>query len=111
MSPDLKHARPVAAALALVVGLTFTAPPASAEGPEAAAAPRPVSAAAAAKVAAFPAASLAQAAPAAPAAPSTDKSFFRTGPGIAALVLMAVGTGLMIHSTQSDRDKVRSPIR
>jgi hypothetical protein len=102
----------VAAALALVVGLTLTAPPASAEGTEAATAPRPVSAAAAAKVAAFPAASLAQATPAAPAATTTDsRSFFKTSQGIAALVLMAVGTGLMIHSTQSDRDKVRSPIR
>ena len=67
MTRYLKHARLLAGALALVVGLTLVAPPAFAAGP--APDPRPIAAAATAKVEAMPAATpRRQAAPAAPAA-------------------------------------------
>lgn len=36
-----------------------------------------------------------------------DRSFFKTGPGILVLAVMAVGTGYAIYSTQNDR--IKSP--
>jgi hypothetical protein len=110
----LKHARHLAGALALIVGLTLVAPPAFAA--EAAADPRPIAAAATAKVEAMPAASLAQAAqtvPAAQAAPATaatgDKPFFKTTKGVVALALLAGGLGYTVYSFSNDR--VSSPQR
>ena len=47
------------------------------------------------------------AAPRAQQAPGTNRSFFKTKPGIIALVVMAVGTGFAIYSTQNDR--IESP--
>jgi hypothetical protein len=68
--------------------------------------------AAAKKVAtlAIPERALAQAGPAAAVAEG-DKSFFRTPAGVATIVLMAVGTGYMIHSAFKDNDPVHSPFR
>jgi len=111
----LKHARHLAGALALILGLTLVAPPAFAA--EAAADPRPIAAAATAKVEAMPAASLAQAAqtvPAAQAAPATaaatgDKPFFKTTKGVVALALLAGGLGYTVYSFSNDR--VSSPQR
>lgn len=117
MTRYLKHARFLAGALALVVGLTLVATPAFAAGP----APGPIAAAATAKVEAMPAEALAQAAPATPAAkaapaaptaPSTSSpSFFKTGKGIAVLVLVAAGVGYSGYSAVHDRKPVKSPIR
>jgi hypothetical protein len=39
--------------------------------------------------------------------PGQDRSFFKTGPGILALAVMAIGTGYAIYSTQNDR--IKSP--
>jgi hypothetical protein len=107
---SLKHARFLAGALALVLGLTLAAPTAFAAGPATAASPRPIAAAAAAKVEAIPAATLAQAAPPAPA--TTDaggKAFFKTPKGVAALVLTVGVAAWLIQSRSSD--KVSSPAR
>jgi hypothetical protein len=109
---NLKQARLLAGALALVVGLTVVAPPAFAAGP--APDPRPITAAAAAKVEAMPAASLAQAAPAtkpptATAAETGTKPFFKTTKGVVALALLAGGLGYMTYSWSNDR--VKSPAK
>jgi hypothetical protein len=104
-----KHARLLAGALALVVGLTLVAPPAFAASP--APDPRPIATAATAKVEAMPAATLAQAAQAAPAAVAEtgDKPFFKTTKGAIALVLLAGGLGYMAYSWSNDR--VKSPAK
>ncbi len=109
MTRDLKHARVLAGALALVLGLTLVAPPAFAAGPSPA--PRPIADAAAAKVEALPATALAQAAQAAPAATTETggKPFFKTTKGAIALVLLAGGLGYMAYSWSNDR--VKSPGR
>ena len=39
--------------------------------------------------------------------PGQDRSFFKTGPGILAIVVMAAGAGYAIYSTQHDR--IKSP--
>jgi hypothetical protein len=108
------HARFLAGALALVLALTFAAPPAFAAGPATAAAPRPIAAAASARVEALPGAALAQAAaaPAAPAAAPAEsggKPFFKTTKGTIALVLIAGTLGYMAYSMSHDR--VRSPAK
>jgi hypothetical protein len=96
-------ARLLAAALALLVGVTFAAPPAQA-GP----ATGPISAAAAAQVAAMPNAQAAQAAQ--PAAPATSqKPFIKTGKGALAFVLLAGALGLTFYSFSNDR--VKSPAK
>ena len=104
-----KHARLLAGALALVVGLTLVAPPAFAASP--APDPRPIATAATAKVEAMPAATLAQAAQAAPAAVAEtgDKPFFKTTKGAIALVLLAGGLGYMAYSMSNDR--IKSPAK
>ena len=104
-----KHARLLAGALALVVGLTLVAPPAFAASP--APDPRPIATAATAKVEAMPAATLAQAAQAAPAAVAEtgDKPFFKTTKGAIALVLLAGGLGYMAYSMSNDR--IQSPAK
>jgi hypothetical protein len=108
----LKQVRLLAGALALVVGLTFVAPPAFAAEPATAASTRPIAAAATAKVEALPAATLAQAAPAAPAAAPAetgDKPFFKTTKGAIALVLLGGTLGYMAYSMSNDR--VKSPAK
>jgi hypothetical protein len=105
-----RPARLLAGALALVLGSTLAAPPASAAGP-ATAAPRPIAAAANARVEALPPAMLAQAAPAAPAPPagSTHKPFLKTTTGAVALALLAGAFGYAFYSFSHDR--VRSPAK
>lgn len=106
------HTRFLAEALALVLGLTLAAPPASAAEPATAASPRPIAAAASAKVGALPAAGLAQAAPAPPAAAPAEtgkKTFFKTTKGAVALVLIAGTLGYMAYSMSNDR--IKSPAR
>ncbi|HSD27467.1 MAG TPA: hypothetical protein VLL75_09185 [Vicinamibacteria bacterium] len=112
MTHSLKHARFLAGALAVVLGLTLVAPPAFAAGPATAASPHPIAAAATAKVEALPAATLAQAAPAAPPAVPAEtagKPFFKTTKGIAALVLTIGATAWLVQSRSSN--KVTSPAR
>ena len=108
----------LAVLLALVVGLTFVAPPASTAADAGQApppAPRSLAAAAAARVAAMSPAprALAQAAQAAPAPSETGESkhFFRTPTGIAALVLMVAGATYVAVHIRKDNSKVHSPIR
>jgi len=110
LTRDLIRARSLAAILALVVGLTFLAPPAFAAAPPATV--RPLSAAAAATVQAAPASVLAQAGQAGQAAaPATsgDKPFFKSTKGIAVLVLMA---GAVTWAAVSrSQDAIHSPGR
>jgi hypothetical protein len=109
----LKHARLLAGALAMTVGLTLVAPPAFAATP----APGPLAAAATAKVESAPAEALVQAAQAAPAvqaapaaaASTGDKPFLKTTKGVLALALLAGGLGYTVYSFSNDR--VSSPQR
>ncbi len=112
MKRYLKHARPLAGTVALIVGLTLVAPPAFAAGPAAVTTPRPIVAAATAKVEAMPVATLAPAAQASPAAAApakADKPFFKSTKGIVVLVLMATGIGWAAASRS--QDAVHSPAR
>lgn len=104
--------RGAALPLALLVGLTFAAPPASAdEAPPTqtseAASATPVATAAAAKVAKLDPAEATQA----PAAEShtSSSSFFKSPRGVAALLLAAAGVSYVIYSSHHDR--LHSPIR
>ncbi len=106
MTRDLIRARSLAAFLALVVGLTFLAPPAFAAAPVAPVGP--LAAAAAAKVQAAPAAALAQAAQASPPA-GNGKPFFKTTKGVVVLVLMA--TAISWAAVSRSNDAVHSPGR
>lgn len=109
-------ARPIAGALALLMGLTFSAPPVAAE---AAADSRPVAskptiADAANKVTrSVPRAALMQTtdAPAATDTADSASGFFGTSKGKLALVLFAAGIGWTLYSVKNDRDPVKSPIR
>jgi hypothetical protein len=106
LTRDLIRARSLAAILALVVGLTFVAPPAFAAAPPAPI--RPLASAAAAKVQAAPATALAQAAQASPPA-SGGKPFFKTTKGVVVLVLMA--TAISWAAVSRSQDAVHSPAR
>jgi hypothetical protein len=110
-------ARPVALALAFALGLVMAAQPVAAgplpplkTPPKATA---PLAAAAAAKVASMTPAELQSVtAQAAEPAPSTSSpSFFKTGKGVAVLVLLAAGVGYSCYSAVHDRKPVKSPIR
>jgi len=104
VTPHLNHARLLAAALALVVGLTLVAPPAFAAEPPA----PPLAAAAAARVGAIPATALAQAAaPAKPAAAEASKPFLKTGKGAAAATLIVAA--LVMTFVSFSKDRVQSP--
>ena len=110
--------RPLAGLLALVVGLTLVAPPASAA--DAAAAPaRPapsrLAASTAAKLAALAPAPSAFAQTQTPTAADTGssdtRSFFKTPTGVAAIILMVAGAGYVAYRIPKDNQKVHSPIR
>ena len=108
--------RPLAGLLAVVVGLTLAAPPASAAAAVAvtkAPAPSPLATTTAAKLATLaPAArAFAQAAPAADPAPADNRPFFKTTKGVVALVLMVAGAGYVAYRIPKDNEKVHSPIR
>jgi len=102
--------RALVIALALLMGLTFSAPP-TAAGEAKAVPARPLAAATAAKLAALApsARAFTQETPASSSA--EDRSFFRRPAGVAALVLMAAGVGFAIYSINHDRKPVKSPIR
>ena len=108
--------RPLAGLLAVVVGLTLAAPPASAadavavtKAPE----PSQLAATTAAKLATLAPApgAFAQAAPAADPAPADNRPFFKTTKGVVALVLMVAGAGYVAYRIPKDNEKVHSPIR
>jgi len=107
LTRDLIRARSLAAILALVVGLTFLAPPAFAAAPPAPV--RPLAAAAAATVQAAPASVLAQAGQAAAPATSGGKPFFKSTKGVAVLVLMA--TAITWAAVSRSNDAIHSPGR
>jgi len=107
--------RPFAGILALVVGLTFVAPPAAmADAPRTAAAtPSRLASATALKLARLnpPARAFAQSSADPAAAPDSGHSFFSTPTGVAAIVLMVAGAGFVAFSIHRDNSKVHSPIR
>jgi hypothetical protein len=110
--------RLAAAVLALAVGLTFTAPPLAAAESSGQPSSSPslsgrgsAVAASAARLAArpLPARALRQTAPA--AGSDDGRGFFQRPAGVAALVLMGVGLGLMVRSAFKDNDPVHSQYR
>jgi hypothetical protein len=108
--------RPLAGLLAVVVGLTLAAPPASAADAVAvtqAPARSQLATATAAKLATLAPApgAFAQAAPAADPAPADNRPFFKTTKGVVALVLMVAGAGYVAYRIPKDNEKVHSPIR
>jgi hypothetical protein len=106
------HARFLVPTLALVLGLTLTAPPAFAADSASTGRPRPIAAAADARLAALPAEALPQATPAAPAAAPAEpgkKPFFKTTKGAIALVLIAGILGYTAYSMSNDR--IKSPAK
>ena len=108
--------RPLAGLLAVVVGLTLAAPPASAADAVAvtkAPAPSLLATTTATKLAALaPAPSaFAQTAPAADPAPADNRPFFKTTKVVVALVLMVAGPGYVAYRIPKDNEKVHSPIR
>jgi hypothetical protein len=111
--------RPLAGTLALVVGLTFaTPPPAMADATKASPfvpAPSRLAATTARKLAALAPGARAfaqtQSTADASGAPDGGRSFFSTPTGIAAIVLMVVGTGFVAYQVHKDNSKVHSPIR
>ena len=112
MTRHLMHARFLAGALAVGLGLTLAAPPAFAAERAKATAPHPIAAAANAKVAALPAEAVAEAAPEAPAATPAEtgkKPFFKTTKGKVALVLVAATLGMTFYAFSNDR--IKSPAR
>ena len=105
-------ARGVAAALAVLMGLTLAAPPAAAAGTPEAPHKTTLATAAAVKVAATAnhAVTVAPTQDAAGGGGGQSKPFFKTPTGIAALVLMAGATGWVIASRKSS-NVVHSPGR
>jgi hypothetical protein len=108
-------ARCVAAFVALAIALTSGAPCSADEAGKGATpgapAKRSLSEAASARVAeTAPPARFTQDA-SATAAGGESRSFFRTPTGVAAIVLMAVGSGYALYSVSNDQKPVKSPIR
>jgi len=105
--------RIVAGALALLVALAFSAPPAGAAEPRPEPSPSPEPSTLAGSVdaalEAMPSATLAAAAQTTQEPPSgpDNPSFFKTGKGVAVLALLAGGLGYTIYSFSHDR--VKSP--
>ena len=108
--------RGVAALVALMTVLTFSAPPCDASDASQAAAPqasekRSLSASAAAHVAALAPPPRALAQDATTGATGTSRPFFRTPTGVAAIVLIVAGAGYVAYRIPKDNEKVHSPIR
>jgi hypothetical protein len=102
-------ARPVAAALAVLLSMATVAPPAlGAEPAEATPLQASLSASAAAHVAALDAATLAAAQQTAPAV-DESQSFLKSRKGVLAAVLFVAGVTFTFVS--KSRDRVKSPIR
>lgn len=98
-------ARPLALLVAAALGLTLSAPPASAEGPRLR---TNLNAAAMAKVAGLDASAVVLT-QTIPAAASDTRSFFKTKKGAAVAILMAGTLGFAIYSKQHDR--IHSKVR
>lgn len=117
MKLNLGCTRAVAIVLACLLGLALTAQPVAAGplNPPSSAAPAgtPMAAAASAKVASLTPAQLASVSPQAsePAPSTSSPAFFKTGKGIAVLILVAAGVGYASYSAVNDREPVKSPIR
>jgi hypothetical protein len=116
VKPRSSRARALAGALAFAFGLVMAAPAAAGPLPPLRTAPlakAPLATAAAARVNALTPAQLAAVAPqTTDVAPSTSSpSFFKTGKGVAVLVLLAAGVGYTAYSAVHDRKPVKSPIR
>jgi hypothetical protein len=114
VKPRSSRARAFAGTLAFVFGLAMATPVAAGQLPPVHGAPQaPLAAAAAARVHALTPSQLASVTPqATDAAPSTSSpSFFKTGKGVAVLVLLAAGVGYTAYSAVHDRNPVKSPIR
>jgi hypothetical protein len=103
----IRHVKPVAAALAVLLSMAAVAPPTLAAEPTAAPQAATLTAAASAKVAALSNAELFATQDAAPA--DTPRSFFKTRKGVIALLLFAGATTFTFVS--KSRDRVKSPIR
>ena len=105
--------RTVSGVLALLLGLTFVAPPAQAGEATASIPTRPhkatLAAAAAAKVERTDTAAAVLATQGTTSTEASDRSFFKTPKGAVTLILMVAGTGYAIYSKSHDR--VRSPAR
>jgi hypothetical protein len=107
----------LAGLLALVVGLTVTAPASAADlvAPTKAPAQSRLAATTAAKLAALAPAPSAfaqtQTPPAADTGSSDTRSFFKTPTGVAAIILMVAGAGYVAYRIPKDNEKVHSPIR
>lgn len=110
---NISLVKALAGALVLILGLTMGAPPATAaEAPATAPSKTPLTTAANVKLSSLtvPSHALAQTSPA--AAPTKEgKGFFKTRTGIAAIILMAAGSGYMVYSAFHDNNPVHSPIR
>jgi hypothetical protein len=112
-----RWARALAGSVALLLALTFTAPPAfgaevnTPTPPQAA--PKSLAAAAEAKLASLDTSEAVTVAPAQAAATTVDQSgsFFKSPKGVAALVGIVAATALVFYKRSNDRDKVLSPVR
>jgi hypothetical protein len=99
------------------MAVTFVAPPAAGAGTPQAPRPKTIAMSAEAKVAASASHAMAVAPTAAPVQETADaagtehKPFFKTGKGIAALVLMVGATSWLVISRTSSNDVVHSPGR
>lgn len=112
---SMAWARCVAAFAALALASTFGAPCSAAEAKPGTAAGTPakrtLSEAAAARVAGTALPARFEQDPSAAQAGGAPRSFFRTPTGVAAIVLMAVGSGYALYSVSNDQKPVKSPIR
>ncbi len=103
----IRHVKPVAAALAVLLSTATVAPPALAAELTASPQAPTLTAAASAKVAALSSAEISASQEAAPA--ETQRGFFKTRKGVIALLLFAGATTFTFVS--KSRDRVKSPIR
>jgi hypothetical protein len=108
---------PIAVLLVLTLLLVAVVPPVVAAEPGAAPKPlgRALAAMAGGATAAQPLPTRALAAPATQTPPGTDalqsKGFWKTKPGVIAIMLMTAGTGYMVYSAFKDNDPVKSQFR
>jgi hypothetical protein len=112
-----KWARALAGSVALLLALTFTAPPAFGAEVKAPtppkAAPKSLAAATEAKLASLDTSEAVTIAPAQAAATTVDEpsSFFKSPKGVAAVVGIVAVTAFVFYKRSNDRDKVLSPVR
>jgi hypothetical protein len=115
MIPE-RWARALAGSVALVLALSFTAPPAfgaEVKVPTPPQAQKSLAAATEAKLASLDLAEAVTVAPAQAAGTTVDQpgSFFKSPKGVAALVGIVAVTAFVFYKRSNDRDKVLSPVR